>query len=326
MTKSKTELAWEKLFQELNIDSDVEKNGVFHLTADQIKEIGGREPRLMTKFDNRRQLPKILQEKNLAILPDTRGTYLVGKFKAYQDYDHDEIQPIVKQLPDYIKSINIKEITSEPVALNMAKASGMIDDVMNFDSINSENNGESYLTLSGRMGSGYFDYDIEIGQGNNQKITVRNSQIEVDSTYENMNRIAIFEAKTLMPKNFMVRQLYYPYRTYQGLGIKKPIIPVFFTYVDETFSFNIYEFENDNVYSSIRKVKQMDFVLDEEREITLAEIKNILLSSKIKFEEVPFPQANSFSRLLDILHKLKDPMTKDEISEAYGFDIRQSDY
>lgn len=64
--------AWEKLFDKYQILDRVDRDGQFQISASQIKEF--REPRLMTKFDHRVNLPAIFRKHNLAILPVTRGT------------------------------------------------------------------------------------------------------------------------------------------------------------------------------------------------------------------------------------------------------------
>lgn len=59
--KTKTEIGWESLFDKFNIINEISKNGYFEITAGDIKRISNREPRLMTKFDNTRQLPEIMR-------------------------------------------------------------------------------------------------------------------------------------------------------------------------------------------------------------------------------------------------------------------------
>ena len=66
--------AWEMLFDKYHILDEVKRHGQFVISAGQIKEF--REPRLMTKFDHRVNLPQIFSENGLAILPVTRGDYL----------------------------------------------------------------------------------------------------------------------------------------------------------------------------------------------------------------------------------------------------------
>ena len=59
--------AWENLFDKYHILAEIERNGQFTISANQIKEF--REPRLMTKFDHKVNLPTIFAENQLAILP-----------------------------------------------------------------------------------------------------------------------------------------------------------------------------------------------------------------------------------------------------------------
>ena len=49
--------AWENLFEKYHILSELEQNGHFIISAGQIKEF--REPRLMTKFDHKVNLPAV---------------------------------------------------------------------------------------------------------------------------------------------------------------------------------------------------------------------------------------------------------------------------
>lgn len=83
---SKNNEAWNLLFKKYNINDEINKNGYFEITADEIKT-SGREPRLMTKFDSSENLPDIFKSNELAILPIKRGLYIIGKFQNYQLVD-----------------------------------------------------------------------------------------------------------------------------------------------------------------------------------------------------------------------------------------------
>lgn len=48
---------WDEIFSELPIVESVNTTGYFDITADQIKAISKREPRLMAKIDFREHLP-----------------------------------------------------------------------------------------------------------------------------------------------------------------------------------------------------------------------------------------------------------------------------
>ncbi|EJO7700312.1 hypothetical protein IV75_GL001621 [Carnobacterium maltaromaticum] len=325
--KGKNDEAWEILFNHFNIVSHVEENNFFEITSEEINTIGRREARLMTKFDHSNSLPEQFKNNNLSILPNSRGTYLIGNFKTHVKLKYDDvIIPVKKKLPESIQSVDSNNITSESVALNIAYASGMIDDV-----IDTIENTSSYLTLSGRLGSKKLEFEIDSTiKGNKpQKISVLNSQIEIDSTYENISKIGVFEAKSKVPSDFLVRQLYYPYLYFKNMKLTKDIMPVFFTYAEGTFSFHIYDFIQVNNYSSIKRIKQLDFVLENDVDIELEEISKINNDVILKKIDgyIPFPQADNFIRVLDLLSFIKDDAKSlDDIALNYGFNVRQADY
>lgn len=318
-----SDIAWDRLFNHFPIIQEIDRNGIYQITASEINQISGRQARLMTKFDHKQDRPKLFKRNGLSILPDTRGTYLIAKFKAYAEIEYEPIHPIRKILPPHLNSLDIDNITSEAVALNVAHASGMIDDVMDTFDV------DSVLTLSGRMSSTEFDYDIDITGSSNRGFTlsVVNSQIEIDGSYETLERIAVIEAKNRIPEDFMIRQIYYPYRMYINKNLNKEIMPIFFTYADDIFSFHIYEFVDPFNYSSINKVGQMDFVLNETLDITHQEVDYI--SNTVNYvseESTIFPQANNFTRVMDMLDFLEIPKDKYETADFYKFAERQSDY
>lgn len=72
--------AWDKLFEKHDIQNQVDKHGIFEISANQIKEF--REPRLMTKFDTYESRPSAFGRK-IAILPNSRGTYEFIDLKNY---------------------------------------------------------------------------------------------------------------------------------------------------------------------------------------------------------------------------------------------------
>ncbi|EHJ5136279.1 hypothetical protein KA539_002411, partial [Listeria monocytogenes] len=319
---NQTDEAWERLFEKYNILEVIERDGVFIISAQQIKEY--REARLMTKFDHKANLPNLFKNNDLSILPNSRGTYVIGKFNAYQQLVVDDKKPISVEIPYYIESFDNLSITSESTALNVAHFTGMIDMVM--ETGNDEPN--SVLTLSGRMSSGEIQYQIKGEKNFSYDFNVNNSQIEIDGSYENLQKIALIEAKSKLPLDFHIRQLYYPYRVYSNLIQKKEIMPVFFTFADDIFSFHIYKFNDLNDYNSIQKVEQFSFILNTVLDLNINEVKKISCNSPQlhSTEGVPFPQANSMGRILSILEYIKIPMNKNELAKICEFDIRQSDY
>ncbi len=244
MAKGKNDIAWEQIFAKYNIIDLINKDGCFTITADQIKEF--REPRLMTKFDSKIDLPTIFNENHLAILPTKRGEYLIGRFQNYQDIDIDNsIDVETMYLPDYITTIDSKNITSEAISLSSAFISGMLADLV----------GEEVIpTIQGRMGTGTFEYTIKAENDNDFNIHVENSQMEIDGSYEGLTKFVIVEAKNHYMSDFIVRQLYYPYRVWSN-ETNKEIIPVMLIKHDNIFNFYVYQFDNKDNYNSIKLVK-----------------------------------------------------------------------
>lgn len=317
---SKNNKVWNFLFEKYNIVDEVNKNGIFEIAADQIKE-AGREPRLMTKFDSSENLPKIFTDNKLAILPIRRGSYIIGRFENYQDVElNNKIDVVTKYLPDYITTIDYSNITSEAVSLNSAYVSGMIEDIV----------GEPVIpTIQGRMGTGEFDYQISLNDKTIFNVNVQNSQMEIDGSYEGITKFVILEAKNHYMKDFIIRQLYYPYKVLKKVT-NKEIIPVMLIKHDNIFNFYIYSFTDDNNYNSINLKKIKRFILDEAyNPIEFEDIIDVMNNVKYveETDQNPFPQANSFYRVLDLINELNSQeLSPSEIAELYEFDIRQANY
>lgn len=318
---TKADEAWNKLFNKYNILDHIDTEGVFKISAKNIKEF--YEPRLITKYDWSSSLPKLFRDNKLAILPTSRGTYVIGKFQAYQKLRYENIKPIVKTLPSWINTWDTFEITSEAVALNVAKATGMIDYVMM-----SSEGFPAIDTITGRLKSGDLKYKIDRKGQRAYDLHVDNAQVEIDAGFENYDRLAIIEAKTHIPEDFMIRQLYYPYRIYNSLNTGKPVIPLYFTYADDIFTFYQYDFDDMNNYSSIKKVKQYSFILNHTLSLNVDVVKQISAKSLMAPEptNISYPQANTFQTVLDMMQYLIKPIGKDELAELFSFNDRQSDY
>lgn len=310
--------AWKELFRKHNILDHIEQHGQFRISANQIREY--REPRLMTKFDHKINLPSVFSVNELAILPVTRGDYVIAHFDAYHKLEHNNSEIIKLVPPDNIQSLDYNNIPSEAIALNCAFAAGIITDFLEDECI--------IPTVSGRMGTGDFDFMINDTKNDlSRKISVANAQMEIDAAYEGRSFLALIEAKREFSEDFITRQIYYPFRVWQA-RITKPVRPVFFTYSNNIFTLSEYKFAEKNNYSSIELIRQKNYSV-EDTDITAQDILNILDRVKIVNEpEISFPQADKFERVIDLCELLNNTngMTKQEITEHYNFDSRQSDY
>lgn len=311
-------IIWNEIFKKNKILDEINKKGFYEITADTIKE-AGREPRLMAKYDSSSQLPKIFNDNKLGILPIKRGNYIIGKFNNYKKIAIDEnVDVETVFLPDYINTIYYKNITVEAVALNAALISGMLNEIA----------GEEVLpTVSGRMGTGKFNYKIDTIDGKTILVDVEKSQMEIDGSYEGKSKFIIVEAKRNYIEDFIIRQLYYPYRVWKK-ATPKEIIPVLLILHDNVFNFFIYSFKDEDYYNSIELVKVKRFILEETYDpIEFSDITNVMSNIVFKEEIGKFPQANTFNLVLDLLRQLysKD-MSREDITDFIGYAERQSDY
>ena len=311
-----TDKAWEKLFERYNILQEIEKNGFYEIEAKTIKE--EREPRLMAKFDHSSNLPKLFKKNGLSILPISRSKYVIGQFDVYQKVTYNQkIKPTQVSFPSDITTIDPTNLYSESSALHCAVITGMIEDVLGE---------EAFQTVSGKMSSKKFDFNIRTKKGNDLKINVTNSQVEIDGGYESANQFMIVEAKNEMVEDFLIRQLYYPYRWWQGKTYKE-VRPVFFTYSNDIFSFFIFEFTDPMRYNSLKLVEQKDYVIAHE-EIELEDIIELVNTTKVQPEpQIAFPQADLFPRIVDLLGLLvENDLDRETITLNYDFDERQTYY
>jgi len=315
--KTANDKAWEKLFETHKILEEVDKNGCFEIESAQINK--QRQSRLMAKFDHSVNLPDIFRDNHLSILPISRSKYVIGKFATHLKVEYDnktELTPF--EFPAEIESIDYTNLYSESSALHCAFNIGIIDDLV----------GEkTAYTVSGRMSTESFDFNIINSIANKPySIKVENSQCEIDAGFESDNYFVLIEAKKYIIKDFLIRQLYYPYRLWSK-KITKKVIPVLMTYSNDIFSFFIYEFSNNKDYNSLQLITQKNYTIAPE-EIQRSDVDLVLNNIKVIAEpDVPFPQADKFERGVDLLSLLLErDLTKDDITENYEFDRRQTDY
>ena len=316
-TKNQNDAAWEALFEEYNILPRIEKSGKIIISASQMKEY--REPRLMAKFDHRINLPQIFAENELAILPVSRGEYVISHFEAYQPFEVQDKSIIRASLPENLQSLDINCISSETIAINCALAAGIFADFLEEDTL--------YSTVAGRMSSGQFRFMIQSSFSEiPTEISVNNSQIEIDAAFEGVQSLSLIEAKRDLSEDFLVRQLYYPYRAWTNRVTKK-VKPIFLVYSNSIFSLYEYEFRDPNLYNSLVLVKQKNYSI-EDTTIGLSDLQTVASNTQVIPEpKVSFPQANSFERVINICELLKtQDLSHEQITEKYAFDMRQTNY
>ncbi len=324
--RRKVDKGWELIFEDCSVLDEINEKGYYTITSGEINSYNVSDARLMTKFDSKSSLPYIFQKERLNILPVKRGTYVIGQFEAYHPLDikKSKNSPKKVEFPYWIQTIKPENLTSEAKVINCAYVAGMLNEIL----------GEEKLkpTVDGRMSTLTWNFKIN-HVFTQEQITLNNdrSQCQIDGGYEGLNKFSIIEAKNSISDTFIVRQLYYPFRLWhEELNGAKKITPVFLVFSNDVFHFLVYSFNDYKNYSSIELIRQKSFVIKEEP-ITLIDIEELMEEIQFvkKEPQIPFPQADTFERVVEIaeiLFRSGEPLTLEDISLEYDFAYRQAQY
>jgi len=316
---SKNNDKWIKILDEYNVLQKLDDVGSFIISADEIRNF--REPRLMTKFDCYADLPEVFKKNNLSILPISRNKYVLSRHNIFTKIEANEKPSEIKsyQIPEHLQSIKVNQITSEAVALNCAYICQILSDFIGDVDI--------VPTINGRMGTTRFDFNIANNLQDIDKVSVENSQIEIDGAYEGVEYLTIIEAKRRITDDFITRQLYYPYRTL-ATKVSKPIKLIYLLYSNGVFSLREYAFDRLDDYNSIKIVKHIEYRI-EEFKINIISLIQLLKATPIVVEPLspPFPQADRFERIINICELIHtETRKKEDFTDIFQFDKRQTDY
>lgn len=310
--------AWEILFDRHHIAERVDREGSFQISAAEINTV--KEARLMAKFDQSSRLPEVFKKNRLSILPITRGEYVIGPFETHAKVDYTPVPVRQVKIPE-LSTIDYTNLYSEASALLFAYNSGIFEDVTGAERM--------YFTVNGRMASGSFSFRINDVRrsGCQTGLSVANAQVEIDGGYECDRSFLICEAKNIASEELLIRQLYYPFRLWQG-KLKKTVIPAFMVYSNDIFHIFLYEFTDYADYNSLKLTEHRAYTFADEA-ITRDDLLEVFRSVGLSLQEpeAVFPQADSFERVVDLLSVLYEKsLTRDEVTLKYEFDERQTNY
>lgn len=244
--------AWNELYKK-NIFNL--KDPVQYITAKQIKDNTSikAEARLMASiFKTKETMPKIFRENGFFILPVKNGIYAIIKGDGNHDIEEIKSEPIIFKSKTEFPLKGKDYGNSEMQHLDFAFSSGCIEDFVN--------KGKLYLVTRGRKYTPKFSFKVKSKQ-NEHEIEVESVQIEVDAGYEGKNIIVLVEAKSPKDKNFIIRQLYYPFRVWSKIT-GKGVTPIFFNHSDHVYSFWQYTFTDREDYNSIKLLKSAKYKIE----------------------------------------------------------------
>lgn len=278
----------------------------------------GMEPRLMTKFDSRASRPEVLASNGLFLLPETNGSYLVLRAEGYCDlaWPHSsQVEEVEAHFPLAFDSL--RGARSEMSHLDRLFLAGVIQQVIGTRDV--------WATIRGRRFAPPFDFRV----GDLGRFCANGIQYEVDQGYESEHEIVLFEAKNTTPADFLVRQLFFPFKVFSALSQKR--IRLFFFNFNATtgvYSFFEYRFEDPAQYTSIQALACLHLRVrfgETEAPSTLGDwLHRTTQRSEATWE---IPQADDFSKVMEFALRVESGCTDTGlIAGAFDFSARQSSY
>jgi hypothetical protein len=229
---------WADVVREKGIDLHRALNFV---TAREVKRITREEPRLMASITNEKDLPEVFRQNGVFVLPISSDTYVLVHGKGYH-----ELEPVTGE-PERFESRLPFELTmlsygtGEQRYLLHAYHSGLLG---HFGKVP-----EIYPAALGKMRTGDFRFRVD----GSPEIDVQSAGMEIDMGFEGRKDILLFEGKARQRDNFLIRQLYYPFRVASGFS-QKTVRTFFFVAnpKDRTYTIWEYAWEDPLDYEQIR--------------------------------------------------------------------------
>jgi len=297
---SKGEEAWcEFLNSDARVLEQIESEGYCDVTASDLRQF--REPRLMCKIDHEEKTPKPLRDEKLSVLAITSSEYRIARTNPFIRLDKNHFpknHPDQEfSLQDHLTTLDVNNITSESMAIDVAAASGMIDAI---------SNDSTTLTIRGRRRTGEFNFSLEDTNRKPIDYPINGVQIEVDGGYEGNDSVTLIEAKIGLSKTMSLRQLLYPELHFLPKLEEKKISTFYFCY-EPVGQFHFLPFLYDGATASFDYQGYRYYRISTTSECSRFSdaIRNFQVDFyKTRCDNAPFPQADDFTKILTLTYRL----------------------
>lgn len=232
---------WVKIFSDLQINPETE---VSFVTARQVRQVSAREARNMAYMDERAKVPSIFEAHSLFILPVSNGKYAIVRGEGYHELEADSVVYENFQPSFPLGTSILDPERSEGSAVSYAWNSGIISKITGQTSV--------LLGPPGRFALDPFDFKVD----GYAQLHQEGAQAEIDGFFYSSQSACLMEFKARECTDFLIRQLYYPYRHWSGRAARynwAAVRPFFvdFNLDPLTFRFFEYEFTDPADYESI---------------------------------------------------------------------------
>jgi hypothetical protein len=216
---------WEMLIKKLGLDI---ARPVNYVTASDIKITLHEEPRLMASMDSLKSVPEFFRKNGIFLLPVSRSRYALVRGEGYHELE-DPGEPVSFEVRLPINLTSLAYGRGESRFLLHAYHAGLLS---RFSGVS-----QMYPTVSGKMATGTFRFHVD----GSPELEVRRAGMEVDLGFEGPEDLLLFEGKAVSRDSFLVRQLYYPFRTFREVTPKR-VRPFFFMAEPDAGIYTVWEY------------------------------------------------------------------------------------
>lgn len=304
----KMDRVWEQVINGLSLDLTKDVSQPIPATA--FRKYADFEARNACKIDSSQDLPAPLRTRNMFPLPIENGSYVLVKGQGFHEFE-----PIDSPTRTFDSKLDYELTTAtglgESMFMHYAYNTGLLSDFVGIDAL--------WKTNEGRFYAGEFSFMV----GQVGPIVQKSTQVQVDGLFEGKDSIIIIEAKTKEHSDFIVRQLYYPYRHWTALS-NKDVKSIFMSVDLDSRAYSLwqYHFDRPNDYGSIELERSARFVIKEHprdgRELNRISADPDLMD---------IPQADDVEKVcLMPLLVAKGFTTSEKLAKQVGFTPRQALY
>jgi len=301
----KRDIAWVKVIEELKLD--LRKDLSDDIPASAFRRYADLEARNATKIDESKTLPPILGGQKLFPLPIRNGVYKLIRGNGFHELEEYNGSP--RRFQSFLKK---PPGQGESLFVHYCMNCGLLSDFTRKLQINKID--------EGRRGANPFEFWV----GTVGPIHQDGTQIQVDGLFSAEGSVIILEAKARKCRDFIIRQLYYPYRHWR-LEEPEKSVETYFMRVDPRtgiYEFWKYAFPEERNYGKIELVDQASYVVDV-RPHSDRELLGVRPDNSIEY----VPQANRVSLIEKIPFLVERGIVDSEgLANELAYAERQGNY
>jgi hypothetical protein len=243
---------WQDLVDKLGIDMT---RPVSYVTAKEIEDTTLRQTRLMVSMDSEKSRPDVFRKNGSFVLALSRSRFAIVRGEGYHELE-DPGEPVRFEARLPLDLTSLAYGRGESRYLLHAYHGGLLS---HFSGVP-----QMFQTVLGKQATGKFLFRVD----GSPELEANRAGMEVDMGFEAPDDLLLFEAKASARDTFLIRQLYYPFRTFREVT-PKHVRSFFFVAEPDENIYTIWEYEwpddKSDDYEAIRLKKATRFLISEAR-------------------------------------------------------------